>query len=184
MASGNYLSIINCLMQLRKVCNHPDLFIERAIMTSFPMEKSVVADFEIKELLVRRRLLREDPMTKASLEFLNLVPDKTRKIFRCRYFTQCCAQCTASSHGHARSTASPSSKCSHKSGSIDGEVQFGVFGKCFTMGSLRRASTLRLPQRPSQTAEAHFMGRSFSTFSPWVLTCDPTDLSLDEETVS
>lgn len=75
LASGNYLSIINCLMQLRKVCNHPDLFIERAIMTSFPMEKSVIADFEVKELLVRR-LLREDPMTKASLEFLNLVPAK------------------------------------------------------------------------------------------------------------
>ncbi len=76
LASGNYLSIINCLMQLRKVCNHPDLFVERAIMTSFPMDKSAVADFEIKELLVRRRLLREDPMTKASLEFLNLVPTK------------------------------------------------------------------------------------------------------------
>lgn len=76
LASGNYLSIINCLMQLRKVCNHPDLFVERAIMTSFPMHKSAVADFEIKELLVRRRLLREDPMTKASLEFLNLVPTK------------------------------------------------------------------------------------------------------------
>jgi helicase SWR1 len=76
LASGNYLSIINCLMQLRKVCNHPDLFIERAIMTSFPMEKSAIADFEIKELLVRRRLLREDPMTKASLEFLNLVPTR------------------------------------------------------------------------------------------------------------
>lgn len=76
LASGNYLSIINCLMQLRKVCNHPDLFIERAIMTSFPMEKSVVADYEIKDLLVRRRLLREDPMSKVSLEFLNLVPTK------------------------------------------------------------------------------------------------------------
>ena len=75
LASGNYLSIINCLMQLRKVCNHPDLFIERAIMTSFPMEKSAIADFEVKELLVRK-LLREDPMTKASLEFLNLVPAK------------------------------------------------------------------------------------------------------------
>jgi helicase SWR1 len=76
LASGNYLSIINCLMQLRKVCNHPDLFIDRPIMTSFPMERSAVADFEIKELLVRRCLLREDPMTKASLEFLNLVPTK------------------------------------------------------------------------------------------------------------
>lgn len=76
LAGGNYLSIINCLMQLRKVCNHPDLFVDRPIMTSFPMEKSAVADFEIKELLVRRRLLREDPMSKASLEFLNLVPTK------------------------------------------------------------------------------------------------------------
>lgn len=76
LAGGNYLSIINCLMQLRKVCNHPDLFVERAIMTSFPMEKSALADFTIKELLVRRRLLREDPMAKASLEFLNLVPTK------------------------------------------------------------------------------------------------------------
>ena len=74
LASGNYLSIINCLMQLRKVCNHPDLFLDRPIMTSFPMEKSAITDFEIKELLVRRRLLSEDPMTKASLKFLNLVP--------------------------------------------------------------------------------------------------------------
>jgi len=76
LASGNYLSIINCLMQLRKVCNHPDLFQERPILSSFPMKKSVIADFEIKELLVRRRLLRVDPMSKASLEFLNLVPTK------------------------------------------------------------------------------------------------------------
>ncbi|RFU26325.1 hypothetical protein B7463_g10016, partial [Scytalidium lignicola] len=76
LASGNYLSIINCLMQLRKVCNHPDLFVDRPIMTSFPMSKSVVADYEIKDLLVRRHLLQEDPMKIASLEFLNLVPTK------------------------------------------------------------------------------------------------------------
>jgi helicase SWR1 len=74
LASGNYLSIINCLMQLRKVCNHPDLFVDRPIMTSFPMEKPAIADFELKELVVRRRLLREDPMRKVSLEFLNLIP--------------------------------------------------------------------------------------------------------------
>ncbi|KAI6249768.1 Helicase SWR1 [Erysiphe necator] len=76
LAFGNNFSIINCLMQLRKVCNHPDLFIDRPILTSFPMKKSVVADFEIKELLVRRRLLREDPMSQVSLEFLNFVPTK------------------------------------------------------------------------------------------------------------
>ncbi|POS83725.1 hypothetical protein EPUL_003138, partial [Erysiphe pulchra] len=80
LAFGNNLSIINCLMQLRKVCNHPDLFIDRPILTSLPMERSVVADFEIKELLVRRRLLREDPMSKVRLEFLNLVPTKHERL--------------------------------------------------------------------------------------------------------
>ncbi|KAL1958865.1 hypothetical protein VTO42DRAFT_3702 [Malbranchea cinnamomea] len=74
LASGNYLSIINCLMQLRKVCNHPDLFETRPITTSFAMPKSVLADFEIKDLLVRRRLLQEDPLTKVDLDFLNLAP--------------------------------------------------------------------------------------------------------------
>ncbi|KAI9848318.1 MAG: swr1 complex component [Sclerophora amabilis] len=74
LASGNYLSIINCLMQLRKVCNHPDLFETRQIVTSFAMPKAAVADFEIKELLVRKRLLQEDPMTRANLDFLNLTP--------------------------------------------------------------------------------------------------------------
>nr|KMM69469.1 helicase swr1 [Coccidioides posadasii RMSCC 3488] len=74
LASGNYLSIINCLMQLRKVCNHPDLFETRPITTSFAMTSSTIADFEIKNLLVRRRLLYEDPLDKLDLDFLNLVP--------------------------------------------------------------------------------------------------------------
>ncbi|KAG9089611.1 swr1 complex component, partial [Ceratobasidium sp. 392] len=61
LAGGNFLSIVNCLMQLRKVCNHPDLFEVRPIVTSFamPVGRSAVVDFEIKELLVRRRLLRQ-----------------------------------------------------------------------------------------------------------------------------
>lgn len=74
LASGNYLSIINCLMQLRKVCNHPDLFETRQIVTSFAMPKSAIADFEIKELLVRRRLLQEDPMRCVDLDVINLLP--------------------------------------------------------------------------------------------------------------
>ncbi|KAL8680097.1 MAG: hypothetical protein Q9186_003681 [Xanthomendoza sp. 1 TL-2023] len=74
LASGNYLSIINCLMQLRKVCNHPDLFETRQIVTSFAMPKSAVANFEIKELLVRRRLLHEEPMTRVDLNVINLLP--------------------------------------------------------------------------------------------------------------
>ncbi|KAI5304802.1 swr1 complex component [Ascosphaera pollenicola] len=84
LASGNYLSIINCLMQLRKVCNHPDLFETRPITTSFAMPRTVIADFEISELLVRRRLLTEHPERKLNLDFMNLVPisdERLSKIF-------------------------------------------------------------------------------------------------------
>lgn len=73
--SGNYLSIINCLMQLRKVCNHPDLFETRQIVTSYAMPKSVVADYEIKDLLVRRTLLNTQDKT-VNLRFVNLRPSK------------------------------------------------------------------------------------------------------------
>lgn len=58
LSSGVYHRIANILMQLRKVCNHPDLFEVRPIVTSFAMPRSALADFEIKDLLVRRRLLR------------------------------------------------------------------------------------------------------------------------------
>lgn len=35
MASGNLLSVINVLMQLRKVCNHPNLFEVRPTISPF-----------------------------------------------------------------------------------------------------------------------------------------------------
>ncbi|KAE8221769.1 hypothetical protein CF319_g4927 [Tilletia indica] len=71
LASGSYLSIINCLMQLRKVCNHPDLFEERPIVTSFAMGPSVVANFEIKELLIRRKMLQDPSLDLVSFDVLN-----------------------------------------------------------------------------------------------------------------
>lgn len=74
LASGNYLSIINCLMQLRKVCNHPDLFETREIVTSFAMPRSAIADYEIKDLLVRRHLLQQDLMSTVDLGVINLFP--------------------------------------------------------------------------------------------------------------
>ena len=37
LASGSFLGIINVLMQLRKVCNHPDLFEGRPIVSSFDL---------------------------------------------------------------------------------------------------------------------------------------------------
>lgn len=78
--SGNYLSIINCLMQLRKVCNHPDLFIDRPIMTSFRMQKSVVSDFDVTEQRVQRLLHDPRPMKEVSLSFLNLIPTQCESL--------------------------------------------------------------------------------------------------------
>lgn len=79
LASGNYMSIINCLMSLRKVCNHPDLFETRQIVTSFAMPKSVVADYEVKELLVRRRLLVGE---KIDLEYSGFMPTALERFSR------------------------------------------------------------------------------------------------------
>ena len=73
LSSGNYMSIINCLMSLRKVCNHPDLFETRAIVTSMAMPKSVAAEFEIKDLLVRKRLQEGMEDKQVDLEALNFV---------------------------------------------------------------------------------------------------------------
>jgi helicase SWR1 len=73
LASGNYMSIINCLMSLRKVCNHPDLFETRAIVTSLAMPKSVAAAYEIKDFFVRRRMHAGIEEEKVNLEALNLV---------------------------------------------------------------------------------------------------------------
>ncbi|KAH6623694.1 SNF2 family N-terminal domain-containing protein [Chaetomium tenue] len=72
--SGNYMSIINCLMQLRKVCNHPDLFVDRPIMSSFRMQRSVASDFDVRDQLVRKKLLAVKPMETVSLSFLNMIP--------------------------------------------------------------------------------------------------------------
>jgi SNF2 family DNA or RNA helicase len=73
LASGNFLSIINCLMQLRKVCNHPDLFEVRPIVTSFAMNDSVQITGSITELLVRRNLISDVDMLRErfNLEFFN-----------------------------------------------------------------------------------------------------------------
>ncbi|KAK3843322.1 MAG: SNF2 family N-terminal domain-containing protein [Linnemannia gamsii] len=74
LASGNFLSIINCLMQLRKVCNHPDLFEVRPIVTSFAMPSAVSA-FGVNEFLVRRKMFSEIDKARESvnLGFMGLV---------------------------------------------------------------------------------------------------------------
>ncbi|KAI5478760.1 helicase SWR1 [Pseudohyphozyma bogoriensis] len=73
LGSGHFLSIINCLMQLRKVCNHPDLFEVRPVVTSFAMSRSVASDYETRELLVRKRLLDDEPISKMDWSTLTLI---------------------------------------------------------------------------------------------------------------
>lgn len=72
MASGNFLSIINCFMQLRKVCNHPDLFETRQIVTSLALSHTAVSEYSARKSLIERRLaLIHDPFD-VDLNFLNL----------------------------------------------------------------------------------------------------------------
>ena len=81
LGSGHFLSIINCLMQLRKVCNHPDLFEVRPIVTSFAMSRSAANDYEPTELLVRKRLLDEEPISKMDWSSLTLLkPDREASV--------------------------------------------------------------------------------------------------------
>lgn len=70
LASGNFLSIINCLMQLRKVCNHPDLFEVRPIVTSLAIPKAVVNTFTELNSVVQRLL--EDKKPRVNLSVLNM----------------------------------------------------------------------------------------------------------------
>lgn len=38
LETGNFLNVINVLMQLRKVCNHPNMFETRPTVSPFRME--------------------------------------------------------------------------------------------------------------------------------------------------
>ncbi|KAK6464709.1 SNF2 family N-terminal domain-containing protein [Scheffersomyces coipomensis] len=72
LASGNFLSIINCLMQLRKVCNHPDLFEVRPIVTSFSMPKSICNTYVTTESTIRKELSIVNEENKVNFQVLNL----------------------------------------------------------------------------------------------------------------
>ncbi|KAI5960921.1 SWR1 [Candida theae] len=72
LASGNFLSIINCLMQLRKVCNHPDLFEVRPIVTSFSMSKSVSSPFQYVNELVKKMTVNSKEMVDFNVLNLNI----------------------------------------------------------------------------------------------------------------
>lgn len=68
LASGNFLSVINVLMQLRKVCNHPNLFETRPILTPFASRPLTFTTAS----LVTKVLNNNDPLSYVSLDSLNL----------------------------------------------------------------------------------------------------------------
>ncbi|KAL3680093.1 hypothetical protein R1sor_023049 [Riccia sorocarpa] len=68
LSSGNFLGLINVLMQLRKVCNHPDLFEGRPIVSSFDM---VGLDLQLSSLV--SSALHKPPFGSVSLAELNLL---------------------------------------------------------------------------------------------------------------
>ncbi|CAO3590853.1 unnamed protein product [Absidia cylindrospora] len=75
LASGSFLSIINTLMQLRKVCNHPDLFEERPIVTSFSMTSDVIDRGHHLDTLIRRLCdtTNKDSLGTKDLESSNMI---------------------------------------------------------------------------------------------------------------
>lgn len=73
LASGNFMSIVNCLMQLRKVCNHPDLFEVRPILTSFCMEQSAVNSYSDINKYVHRLVHNNDNEKNVNLDTLNFI---------------------------------------------------------------------------------------------------------------
>ncbi|XP_076228316.1 domino helicase isoform X2 [Nomia melanderi] len=68
LASGNLLSVINVLMQLRKVCNHPNLFEVRPTVSPFQME---AIEFITASLVWS--VLDYDPFKHIDLSSMNLL---------------------------------------------------------------------------------------------------------------
>ncbi|XP_041456348.1 helicase domino-like isoform X3 [Lytechinus variegatus] len=67
LSTGHFMSVINVLMQLRKVCNHPDLFEERPIVSPFTM----IGLLYYTASLVHR-VMEYNPLKQVSLQALNL----------------------------------------------------------------------------------------------------------------
>ena len=77
---GNFLGMMNVLMQLRKVCNHPDLFEPRAIVTPFTFSPIVyVTPSLIANVLTDTRALQKQVSSclTTNIFYANRILDKT-----------------------------------------------------------------------------------------------------------
>ncbi|XP_052467493.1 helicase SRCAP isoform X1 [Carassius gibelio] len=68
LASGHFMSVINILMQLRKVCNHPNLFDPRPIQSPF-ITKTIV--YSTASLV--QRALETSPFERCDLSLFDLI---------------------------------------------------------------------------------------------------------------
>ncbi|XP_041094670.1 helicase SRCAP [Polyodon spathula] len=68
LASGHFMSVINILMQLRKVCNHPDLFDPRPVHSPF-----ITSGICYTTASLALRALHRDPFKQVDLSMFDLV---------------------------------------------------------------------------------------------------------------
>ncbi|XP_070205034.1 helicase domino-like isoform X4 [Littorina saxatilis] len=65
LASGHYMSVINILMQLRKVCNHPNLFDPRPVVSPFSLGGLVYNTASLAT-----KALHKDPLEEVDMRML------------------------------------------------------------------------------------------------------------------
>jgi E1A-binding protein p400 len=80
--SSDFFSIMNVLMQLRKVCNHPDLFEARTIESPFIMQERVQMPYPS---LMYKDLLIYHPMSEVNLQNLNFILSDFESMSRTEY---------------------------------------------------------------------------------------------------
>ncbi|KAI1820149.1 hypothetical protein F4861DRAFT_533901 [Xylaria intraflava] len=154
LASGNYISVINCLMQLRKVCNHPDLFVERPIMTSFRQSQSAVNDYATTETLLRGKLLAAKPMTTASLSYLNLIPAQYEELSAtiCDRVFELSSDRTLLELQHAQATRARAVELNYDPSTIESNIAYldnvGRWGRLEELQHCVYVNSLRRQQRP------------------------------------
>ncbi|KAK2876406.1 hypothetical protein Q8A67_020502 [Cirrhinus molitorella] len=68
LASGHFMSVINILMQLRKVCNHPNLFDPRPIQSPFIIKSIICSTASLVQ-----RALETSPFERCDMSMFDLV---------------------------------------------------------------------------------------------------------------
>lgn len=83
LQKNDYFSIMNVLMQLRKVCNHPDLFEARDYVT--PTKQIIDLEYNIPSLVVD--LFDYNPLEDLNFKKLNMILEDKEKLSMLEYFT-------------------------------------------------------------------------------------------------